>query len=93
MGHCDLCGSASDRLSRVEDLWGLGVSTMCEDAAACSGAWAPAFDTAAAGEPNETAGLIAGSEDPNETAVLVYGQTFNSLDKADPPKTRRLGMV
>ena len=51
--HCDLCGKASDRLSVVDDLWGLGVSVLCADPAECAETWAPGF----AQDPNETAVL------------------------------------
>ena len=51
MNHCDLCGKQSDRLSRVDDLFGLGVSTLCADPAECAETWAPGFSV----DPNETA--------------------------------------
>jgi len=53
MTHCDLCGSDSDRLTHVEDLWGLGVSTMCADAEECASAWGTSFGQ----DPGETAVL------------------------------------
>lgn len=86
---CDLCGSESARLSRVDDLWGLGTSTMCEDAAACSGSW-PVFQAPAAGESYETDGPFAPASNLFETDQLVdalrrvYGQTLSAQDKAAP---------
>lgn len=53
MRHCDLCGKASDRVDRVEDLWGLGVSTLCADPAECAETWGEGFER----DPNETAVL------------------------------------
>jgi hypothetical protein len=95
MSHCDLCGTESGKLSVVDDLWGLGASAICEDAAACSGVWAPAFDAGETGEPHEGDLTPEPEGSPNDTAVLHYAPTFDSLDKADPPTrmggvTRRL---
>ena len=56
--HCDLCGKGSDRLARVDDLWGLGVSTLCADAAECAETWAPGFYA----DPAETAILPYAAE-------------------------------
>jgi len=90
MKHCDLCGSESGRVSVVEDLWGLGSSTVCEDATACADVWAPSFEAGPTGEPHE-ADLTPEPEGVLETRtrIVFYGPTFDSADKADPP-TRRL---
>jgi hypothetical protein len=53
MTHCDLCGTQSDRLTQVDDLWGLGVEALCEDPAECASAWGEGFGV----DPNETAAL------------------------------------
>lgn len=48
--HCDLCGKPSDRLDVVDDLWGLGVSTLCADASECASEWGEGFEV----DPSET---------------------------------------
>ena len=88
---CDLCHCESDRLSVVENLWGMGESAICVDESTCSSAWAPAFEATPAGEPVETDGPFA--VNPDDTEVVCYGQTFDSLDKAEPKRstpTRRI---
>jgi len=54
MAHCDLCGTESDRLKKVDDLFGLGVDALCADPAECSTAWSVGFGV----DPNETAVLV-----------------------------------
>ena len=92
MSHCDLCGTESARVSIVEDHWGLGTSTICQDATACASVWAPAFGTAPTGEPHEGEPLPESDAlSVTRTAILYYGVTFDSGDKADPPT--RMGGV
>lgn len=54
-GHCDICGTHSDRLTRVDTDWGLGVEVLCEDASECASTWGAGFDR----DPNETAVLVS----------------------------------
>ena len=88
MTTCDLCHCESDRLTVCEDLWGLGASTMCEDSAACSGAWASAFDLGA--EPVALLPEPVEATNAADTAVLLYTFTLDSRDKAEPTPTRRI---
>ena len=76
MDHCDLCGKESGRLNHVDDLWGLGVSTLCRDAAECASTWGEGF----AKDPNETDVLSYSS---------VF---LSDLDRVEPVRaaTRRL---